>query len=91
MSDVVVDNYRLDPHTGRIEVHLKCKSAEDNVTWEGEVKQYSCDLQTLRDRFNGDLDTFISWAAREHRSLVGVKPGMAEALESRKGKVVSNG
>ena len=85
---VIIHNYQLDPKTGRIELHLKCKSAEDNVTWEGEVKQYSCDLQTLRDRFNGDLDTFISWAAREHRSLVGAKPGMAEALEQRKGKAI---
>ena len=85
---VVMHEYSIDAQTGRIELHLKTKSSEDNVTWEGPIKQYTCDPQTLRDRFNGDLDTFIQWAAREHRSIVGVKPGLAEELEKRKGAVI---
>jgi hypothetical protein len=85
---VVMHEYSIDAQTGRIELHLKTKSSEDNVTWEGPIKQYSADPQTLRDRFNNNLDDFIGWAKREHLSIVGVKPGLAEALESRKGKVI---
>lgn len=88
-SSVVIHDYKADAHTGRIELHLKVRNTEGSATWDGPVKQYSCDAQTLRDRFNGNLDEFEAWASREHRHNVGVKPGLHEELQARKGKVIA--
>lgn len=87
-SSVVIHDYKVDPNTGRIELHLKCRNTEGTATWDGPVKQYSCDPQTLQDRFNGDITQFEAWAANQHKAIVGVKPGLQEELQSRKGKVI---
>lgn len=85
-TKVVIHDYKVDPMTGRIEVHLRCRTVDGNHSWDGPIKQYSVDPQTLRDRFNGSIDDFEAWAAREHRSIVGAPPGLADNLQARKGK-----
>jgi hypothetical protein len=88
-SSVVIHDYKVDANTGRIELHLKSHTVDGNASWDGPVKQYSIDPQGLRDRFNGDIETFEAWAAGQHESIVGVAPGLAETLEARKGKVIA--
>lgn len=85
---VIIHDYKADAVTGRIELHLKCKHTDGASEWHGPVKQYSVDPQTLRDRFNGNIEEFEAWACREHQSIVGVRPGLHEELQSRKGKII---
>ena len=88
VTQVVIHAYQADKDTGRIELHLKCRTVDGNHTWEGPVKQYSVDPQTLRDRFNNDVKVFEAWAAREHKSLVGIPDEVVSALMKRKGEVI---
>lgn len=87
-TSVVIHDYKADALTGRIELHLKCVTADGNAAWDGPVKQYSCDPQTLRDRFNGNIEEFEAWAAKQHQSIVGVQPGLTEKLAARKGQTI---
>ena len=87
-SKVVIHDYKLDPNTGRVELHLKTQNTEGTATWEGPVKQYSCDQHMLRDRFNGNIEEFEAWCAREHQQLTGVHPDLHATLAARKGKVI---
>ena len=85
---IVIHDYKVHPHTGRIEVHLKCRTVDGTASWEGPIMAYSADPQMLRDRFNGDLARFEAWAANEHKHNVGVPPGLPETLDKRKGTVI---
>lgn len=87
-QSVVIHDYRHDAHTGRIEVHLKVKHESGNAEWHGPIRQYGCDAQTLRDRFNGNIEEFEAWAAKQHRSIEGIHPDMVQKLMERKGKVI---
>lgn len=87
-TSVVIHDYKVDSNTGRIELHLKCRNIEGTAMWDGPVKQYSIDPQGLQDRFNGGIAQFETWAANQHKAIVGVKPGLAEELAARKGKVI---
>jgi hypothetical protein len=88
-TNVMIHDYKVDANTGRIELHLKSKTVDGNATWEGPVKQYSVDPQMFRDRFNGDIAQFEAWASAEHKAVVGVPPGLTDALLKRKGSVIA--
>ena len=87
-TTVIIHDYRVDGNTGRIEVHLKCRTVDGKASWDGPVKQYSVDPQALRDRFNGSVGEFEQWAMNEHASIVGAPPGLAEQLAKRKGTIL---
>lgn len=87
-SKVTIADYKHDPISGRIELHLRTEYTEGTATWHGDVKQYSCDAQTLRDRFNDSLEDFEAWAAREHKLVEAFHPDIVKDLHERKGKVI---
>lgn len=87
-TTVVVNDYRVDPLTGRIEVSVKCCTKHGSASWDGPTKQYSIDIQMFRDRFGGDIEAYETWVAAEHKSMTGPPVGLVEALNVRKGKVI---
>ena len=87
-TEIVIHDYKVDPLNGGIEVHLKTKRTEGNNIREGRPKIYGCDRQMLRDRFNGNLEEFEAWAAREHGKLTGASESLKAQVAARKGKVI---
>jgi hypothetical protein len=87
-SQVIVDDYHVHPQSGHITITVTTHTKTANSKWKGETKQYGCDIQTLRDRFAGDIQQFENWVAAEHKSMTGPPPGLAEAVMVRKGRVI---
>ena len=87
-TKIIIHDYHHDEVSGRIHLHLKSETTHENATWTGPIKTYSCDQHTLNDRFNGSIDEFEQWAAKQHKSNIGIHPDVVESLSSRKGKVI---
>lgn len=87
-TKVIVDDYRVNPNTGHIEVDVHCHSVDGEAEWHGKPRTYGVDLQLFRDKFAGDIAQFESWVAMQHRSIAGPPPGLANALVRRKGKAL---
>jgi hypothetical protein len=87
-TTTVIDDYRVDRMTGRIEVDVHCHTVAGKASWDGPKKTYGCDLQQFRDQFAGDIDAYEAWVAREHGSITGPPTGLVEALGKRKGKII---
>ena|ERR1700721_387204 len=88
VTTVVIDDYRVDKLTGRIEVDVHCHTVSGKASWDGPKKTYSADLQMFRDQFAGDIEAFELYVAREHKSITGPPTGLVAALGKRKGKVI---
>lgn len=87
-TKIVVKDVHIHPETGYVTYHVQSETVEGNQTWKGPVKQYGCDTQMLRDRFNGNLEEFEAFIKSEHGPLVGAHPKLVEAAVARKGKAL---
>lgn len=85
---VIIHDYKHDKEFGRVELHLRTEIKEDTSTRFGETRQFSVDAQTLRDRFNNNLDDFEAWAVNEHKMIEEVHPDIVAQLPNRKGKAI---
>ena len=87
-TTVVVEEYKVHPHTGHITVSVHCHTVDGTASWDGPTKHYSVDAHMFRDRFQSDIEAFEGWVANEHRSITGHPEGLVEALQTRKGTVI---
>lgn len=85
---IICHDIKHDGQSARIELHLKSQYTEGTATWEGAIRQYSCDAQTLRDRFNDNLDEFVAWAVKDHGMIEDFNPEIVKSLHEQKGKVI---
>ena len=83
-STVVIEDYSVDPKSGRVTVTVHTHTVDGNASWDGPSRDYSVDVQMFRDRFAGDISQFENWVANEHRSITGPPTGLANALSRRK-------
>jgi hypothetical protein len=87
-TTVVIEQYKVNPHTGHITVSVHCHTVDGNSRWNGPTKVYGTDLQMFRDKFQGSVEAFETWVANEHKSITGPPTGLVETLQTRKGKVI---
>lgn len=87
-TQVVVNDYRVDPKTGFVTVSVKCQTTAGSASWDGPTKDYGIDIQMFRDRFQGDIEAYEAWVAAEHKSITGPPTGLVDALTIRKGRVI---
>lgn len=87
-TKIIIHDVHIHPETGYVTYTLKAQTTDGNRSWMGPLKQYGTDQQQLRDRYNGDIAQFEAWAAREHRSIVGVHPEFVDEMMKRKGQII---
>ena len=87
-TKVIIDDYRVHPHTGHIEVDVHCHTVEGSASWDGPAKTYGFDRHIFHHQFNNDIEQLETYVAKQHRVMMGPPPGLVDALVKRKGKVI---